>query len=298
MSDRIDYRKVAGEFRARHLDGLGADHSKVCRQYKSMLNDLIDQSARRAAESGMHEDELWNDLDRVGEFLGEFASAFVSHEELTSRHTFWMHRPSPLTDITSKKVPAMNRDVLQESVGMYVSLPVRHQRVDRCLIDSLIALEMFAFGDEMLNEPAFPGLATRSPLRRSHPLWAFIKGQFGNLVAACVLFAIALVPYKMGWIAETGLTVTGLIVCGLLCILFAVGLLALPSFWRQQHIASKRVTEALESMVTVYAELSSSGPVSARHLRDRVSKAADKGVLWPSGLFVILDDVEARSGRF
>lgn len=298
MSDGNDYRKIAGEFRARHLKGMGAEDSKVCRQYKLVLDDLIDQSAKHAAESRMDEDEFWYGLERIGEFVSEFASAFVSNDELASRHTFWSHRPSPLDDIRSKKVPAMNRDPLQESVGMYVGLPVRHQRVDRCLIDSLTALELFAFGDEMLNEPAFPGLATRSPLRRSHPVWAFIKGQFGNLIAACALFAIALIPYKMGWIAETGLTVTGLILCGLLCLFFAVGLLALPSFWRQQHNASKKVSEALEAMVNVYAELNSNGLVSARHFRERVSKASDKGVLWPSGLFVVLDDVEARSGRF
>jgi hypothetical protein len=298
VSERIDYRKIAGEFRARHLKGIAAEDSKVCRQYKLVLDDLIDQSAKHAAESRMDEDEFWCGLERIGEFVSEFASSFVSTYELTSHHSFWSHRPSPLNDITSKKVPAMNRDFLQESVGMYVGLPVRHQRVDRCLIDSLTALELFAFGDEMLNEPSIPGLMSRSPLRRSHPVWAFIKGQFGNLIAAGVLFAIALIPYKLGWIAETGLSVTGLILVGLLCLLFAIGLLSLPSFWRQQHNASKKVTEALEAMLTVYAELNSNGLVSVRHFRERVSKAADKGVLWPSGLFVVLDDVEARSGRF
>lgn len=298
MSDRIDYRKIAGEFRARHLQRISEEESKVCRQYKSVLGDLFDQSVKHADESGMDEDEFWYCLEQTSEFVSEFANSFFSNDELTRRRTFWGHRPSPLNDISSNKVPAMNRDLLQESVRMYLDLPVGHQQVDRCLIDSLTALELFAFGDEMLNEPAFPGLAPQSPLRRSHPLWAFIKGQFGNLIAACVLFAVALIPYKMGWIAETGLTATGLILCGLLCLLFAIGLLTLPSFWRQQHKASKKVTEALEAMVTVYAELNSNGLVSARHFRERVSKAADKGVLWPSGLFVVLDDVEARSGRF
>jgi hypothetical protein len=300
MLDRVDYRKVAADWRTEHLQYEFEDKSKVCRQYRSILDNLVDQATKHARDSALTEDELKSDvLAPTGEFVREFACSFFLREELQSRHSFWTHRSSPMQGIVSKKTPKMDRDSLQESVGMYLALPVRHQQVDRCLIDALVALELFAFGDEMLNEPRFPGIPTRSPLRRSsHPLWAFIKGQFGNVVGACLLFLFALVPYKLGWIGEVGLAVVALILFGLVCLAFFIGLVGLPSFWRQQHKATTRVTELLRTMVTVYAELNSNGLISVRHFRERVARAADEGVIWPSTLFVLLDDVEARVSSF
>src|SRR5262249_17135634 len=98
--------------------------------------------------------------------------------------------------------------------------------------------------------------------------------------------------------AEAGLAVIGLILGGLLCLALVLGMISLPWVWREQHKAASRVMELLQSMGTVYEELNSNGLVRVRHFRDRVSKAADKSVIWPSSLFVLLDDVEARDGRF
>jgi hypothetical protein len=253
-----------------------------------------------AQHNSLEDDEFeYQLLTPIAEFVDELASVFLSKEELTEKHTLWAHRASPLEDISAKKTPHIDRTSLGESVRMYVNLPIRHQRVDRCLIDALIAQETFAFGEQMLNEPRIPGLTPRSPLRRSHPLWAFVKEQLANFIFACVLFALALIPYRLGWIAEGGLAIVFVCLGGLFFLGFLLGLIFLPSFWKQQKKATQTIGDLIQTMVAVYAELNSStGLVSARHFRERASKASDKGVTWPSGLFVLLDDVEARNGRF
>lgn len=48
-------------------------------------------------------------------------------------------------------------------------------------------------------------------------------------------------------------------------------------------------------MATVCCELNPNTLASVRQLRDRASKAADDGVVWPSSLFVVLDDLESRA---
>jgi hypothetical protein len=228
---KVDYYGIASEFRADHLHRWWPDKSNVCMQYRLLLDDLIDRAIQHAQLSALTENEFeYHVLDPIASFVRELTGSFLSDEELSKAHSFWNHRANPLQDIASKKVPNMGRDSLQESARLYLEMPIRHQRVDRLLIDSLTALELYAFGDEMINEPKFLGLPPRSPLRQSHPLWAFIKGQFGNVIGALVLFALALIPYKLGWIGETGLVITGLILCGLVCLFFVIGLVALPSF--------------------------------------------------------------------
>jgi hypothetical protein len=46
-----------------------------------------------------------------------------------------------------------------------------------------------------------------------------------------------------------------------------------------------------------FLEFKSVGPFSTAHFRKRVNDMAEVGVVWPSGLFVLLDDMEARGVR-
>jgi hypothetical protein len=53
-----------------------------------------------------------------------------------------------------------------------------------------------------------------------------------------------------------------------------------------------------DAMTSVYAQLSSEGVISARHILEEVKKAAAQGVVWPGSLYAMLDDIVARSARF
>jgi hypothetical protein len=52
------------------------------------------------------------------------------------------------------------------------------------------------------------------------------------------------------------------------------------------------------AMQTAYAAIRASGPISARHVLRRLEAAAEHDVIWPGALFVLLDDIVTRGGRF
>jgi hypothetical protein len=67
---------------------------------------------------------------------------------------------------------------------------------------------------------------------------------------------------------------------------------------RLQSRARRKVISLMELMIGVYSELQPNGATSALRVRQRVEQAAAEGVVWPSTLFALLDDIIARSGRF
>jgi hypothetical protein len=56
---------------------------------------------------------------------------------------------------------------------------------------------------------------------------------------------------------------------------------------------TKQVHDLLAAMTDVYAALTGS-PTSTKYLHDRVLRATDIGVRWPSALIVLLEDIAAR----
>ena len=149
----------------------------------------------------------------------------------------------------------------------------------------------------MMNEKTF-GFPARSPLKQSHVLLAYLRGLLINAVFFGGITALALWAASKGWIGETS---AGWIVgtCVALFVFFgAISTFALPFSWYAQAKARRNVRKLLLAMVTIYNELKSSGPISAQHIRERVSSAAHDGVVWPAPLFAMLDDSIARTGRF
>jgi hypothetical protein len=53
----------------------------------------------------------------------------------------------------------------------------------------------------------------------------------------------------------------------------------------------------INQMNGFFLELKSAGPFSTAHFRKRANDLAELGVVWPSGLFVLLDDMEVRGVR-
>jgi hypothetical protein len=213
---------------------------------------------------------------------------------------FWDSHSSPIDKIKTDKVPYMDRSSLENVVGDFLALPYRSQAIDRFLVKILIALELYAFGDQMINEKTSFGLIpARSPLKQRHVLLAYLRGLLVNGVFFGGIAALALwaAPSK-GWISETSAEWTSA-ACVLLFLLFgAINTVALPFSWRTQVKARQNVWKLLRAMVTTYTELKSDGPISAQHIRDRASSAAQDGVVWPAPLFALLDDIIARTGRF
>ncbi len=105
-------------------------------------------------------------------------------------------------------------------VDDYLALPYRCQALDRFLVRALIATELYAFGDEMLNEETFGLLPARSPLKQRHVLLQYLKGQLTNGVLFGGIAALAIWASWSGWIGTT--TAEWIVgVCGFLFLAFA-----------------------------------------------------------------------------
>ena len=210
----------------------------------------------------------------------------------------WSHRWQPIYEVTNKTAPQLNRMDLEGLVGQYLQLPFRCEHIDRILTDALLALELYQFSDEMINEIVVPELGPpRSPLKQTHPLRGYLKGNFQT---AAFLFIVGLGVYGLHRIhlLNDGWEAGGFVVIGLLLI-FCVGVstLALPLAWGQHAKAVRNIRMLMGEMVQTYNELRTDGPVSVRHLLERMKMATEKGVSWPGPLYALLDDVMARTGR-
>jgi hypothetical protein len=225
-----------------------------------------------------------------------FASATVVTDE-DEKPALWYHRRSPIQDVKAKKTPRFDRLEIESIAGRYLELPYRTETVDRVLVDLLVALELYQYADQMLNEPTFPGFPARSPLK-TRP---FVNYLVNVVIAALLMIAIGaglwglqiigLFPYD--WLFP------GYLVLALIFVMMlAISTFALPrAVWLIRKARTKTL-ELMDQMNGVYAELASNGPISARHIELRARSAADAGVVWPGPLFALLDDINSRTGRF
>lgn len=211
--------------------------------------------------------------------------------------SLWSHRGQPLYDVKAANSPSLSRPEIEGVVGDYLNLPYRARAIDRLLVDLLIALELYAYGNEVLNPVYIRGVTPKPLLKRSALLnWSFEIG--GTLciwivigLALWVLNAIGLFPESWLWVIH-----------GVLALLFSANAawatLHLPGAMIALSKGKKQALGLLSQMASVYSELSSDGPISARHIEQRARIAADAGVVWPGPLFALLDDINRRDGRF
>jgi hypothetical protein len=83
--------------------------------------------------------------------------------------------------------------------------------MDRILVRVLVAMDLCAFGNEMLNEKTFDFLPARSPLKQRHVLLAYLRGQTLNAVFFIGIAALALWASSYGWVSEAS---DGALACG------------------------------------------------------------------------------------
>jgi len=266
--------------------------------YRYLLEEMATAAMKYAVSKDLDPDDFENDTLPGAIAIGENLRSALVNDWKDKTLDFWDSNSRPIDRIKADKVPYIERSSVESVVGDYLALPYRAQAMDRLLVKVLIAMELYAFGDEMMNEKKFLGFMPHSPLKQTHTLLGYLKGLFTNAVLFGGSAALALFAASRGWIGETSAGwITG--TCASLFFLFAaIGTVALPFAWYAQANARRNVTKLLMAMVTIYNELRSDGPISAQYIRERASRAAEEGVAWPAPLFAVLDDVIARTGRF
>jgi hypothetical protein len=246
--------------------------------YGYLLQEMAEASMKYAAANNINPDDFEIDvLDRAIAMVQSLRSAFV--KDWNDRTLdFWDSVSRPLDKIRADKVPYIDRSSLESAAGDYLALPYRSQALDRMLVRVLIAMEFYAYGDEMMNEKSF-GFPPVSPLKQRHVLLGYLRGLFVNAVVLGGIAALALFAASKGWISETSAAWTSGTCASLFLLFGTISTFALPFAWYAQAKARWTVRKLLLAMATIYNELRSDGPISAQHIRERVSSAAQDGVV-------------------
>jgi len=262
-------------------------------QYYGLLDKISLDAKNYAVKNGLtasaYEELLDNAfpvayLLKSGRF--EYEDSDLTGEQERERYNFWRHNPQLLNAVKIKKPPHFDRGEIEGAAKIYLDLPFRSSELDKLLVDMLMALEFSAFADQMLNPNPY---GTTSPLKQLHPFWMFLIGLVANAVLFIGLGSAAL---YLGWEWVGGILI------GIFFLLTAISIFALPfAVWRF-YKARKQIAELLLSMSTAYQCLNSGGPISVRHLQEMINVSINKGAVWPAPLFALLDDIQARDGRF
>ncbi len=206
--------------------------------------------------------------------------------------------PAHVKETGKLKVP---QDDLSHAAGNYVMGSFKSPWVDRVLAQALTQVEIAAFMDEMLWKNPLIGMSkleeTYSPSLMK-AVWNISKMIFGLLF---VSFGIAASPMVFPALPSDGMLLGGLALGALgSIILLALLVLAIVGILREKPESKRRrqsILDMIDRMNGFFLEFKSSGPFSTAHFRKRVDDLAEAGVVWPGGLFVLLDDMEERGVR-
>jgi hypothetical protein len=267
--------------------------------YRFLLETMAKAALDYALETGFDTPVLFElELNKALEIVDDLRSALIDDARSDKSLNFWKDVPSPIDKIKANKVPYIERSQVECVVGNYLALPYRSLTMDRYLVRILTAMELYAFGDEMFNEKTFGLFPARSPLKQRHALVAYLFNLIANGLFYAGIASLALWARSNGWIGDTGAVwTTG--ICLFLFLWSSVwSTVRLPLAWSEQSKARSRVINLLGTMTMIYSELRSEGPISAKHIYERASKATEEGVVWPAPLFALLDDIISRTGRF
>lgn len=292
---------------------LPVEIKKLCRTwstYRSLAEDLTKEAAAFAIannispevfEYGVCEDAL--------DFLNSLTQAFVeppafdqSDEDdilrLRMKLDFWKHKDNIFGLVRAKQVTYLSRAELESAASQYLALPFRSQRVDRILVDALVALELLQFSDEMLNDSTNALLGRQSALTQKHVIRVWLRELFfSSLFFGGVIVAGFALEH---WRVISGGTVLWVVGIAFLiwAVLAAVATIAMPFAWYRQARTRQKTLDLMAAMNGAYSSLNSQEIISANHVLDRVKAAANIGVIWPSPLYAVLDDNIRRVGRF
>lgn len=202
---------------------------------------------------------------------------------------FWRH---DALASSPKHIREMGRFELEAAVDQYLRFPARSSLVDRTLVDMLIALEFHAYKNEVYGDYAhIHGFA-----KGNGPI-GFLGWRLASLLLFGIPAAILVYSVTAEWIDGEWPLVVAAVLAGLFFLESLWAVIVFPFAWRRQIVRNKKIVQLLTDMNGVYSEMSSSGPISARHIRERAQDVSVRGVVWPAPLFALLDDIIARTAR-
>ena len=300
-----DDDKIDG-YEALRADWLNKVRSKPDRwpgfhQEMAVLAEFSLNVERHASSNHLSTAEFFQHLQEVRSLTERLRFCFVdygSEEKSKPKPSFWIHRKWIANELGADRDPYINSESLEQLVEDYVRQPVRSPSFERLVAEGLTSAEIFAFSATVLVTPKWHNLLGTSRIRGLHVVPATLLNIFFNVLVIGGLAAIAaygeslsLLPGNiLGWISA--------ILAGVTALLVVLSIVTLPFNWWRQKKGRNKIVELLELMIHAYNELDATGPISATRFEKGLENATSKGVVWPAPLYVLVEDIKSKSGRF
>lgn len=195
----------------------------------------------------------------------------------------WRHVRQPILAGKKRLDPYIQIQQVQDATAAYLDLPYRVETLDRILVDMLVASEMYAFADEIQ-----PLLKQKLPI-----LLRWLLDNVVSLVGAGVVAGSIIWMWPEStmayWIAG--------IIFGVIFLMSAWSLVAYPFFYPRVRRHLQKTLGIIDAMLDAYAALGGE-PASVKHVQERINRATDAGAVWPAQLFVLIEDIKARTASF
>ena len=229
MSSLEKFRRETVE---RHISNCGVEDA-VNGQYRHLLESITQSAKEYADTKNMSEDNFENLILQAIDVVSSLQYGLSPRDEKSLdtiyKDNLWYHDKTALMRVKNKDVPYIHRELVEDAVSEYLNLPFRSKIIDRLILDLLIAIELYGFGDQMLN-PIFRSL---SPLKKTHPSTLFLIG----LISSGLIFigggALSIYSGTQGWISEGWSTGIAVSLIGLFIVIFLFSAISLPFEWVQ-----------------------------------------------------------------
>ena len=189
----------------------------------------------------------------------------------------------------------IDRPSFEEAVGGYLQSDYRIPVVDRIIITALLDAEITGYFHHLMAKDIFTKISPFDDFGRGrHPFFMWVRGQSRALVfyAFCIALAVGVRVFDV--VSPNTATFIILGVVGVAILWFFVTLIALFIYIPAWRKLCPQFIDLPDKMRQIYSELHSSGPVSVKRIRDKVQNLEEIGAVWPSALWAMLDDIEAR----
>lgn len=223
--------------------------------------------------------------DQLSEFQRDYALTYWAEADLVERT---VKRDGRLR---------ITRDKYESTIGDYLKSGLQDPRIDRILVLSLTDLEITAYFDEIHSVDLFSQRLPYQVSNTSAPL-LWLKGRVNFFALSLSIVAISWglsFFWQSGpeWLLTFGIA-TGTLLFGLSS---AISLFAYPSAKAAFAKMSEPMDQVRGLMSRFYSEFRTAGPISTPFFRSQVEELRSCGVIWPSSLWPLLDDMESRGIR-
>lgn len=248
----------------------------------SSLIQAVAAEARKAAPDDQYSylKQGLEVVEKIMRAVNEDDWNLLDEECPKTEKAYWYHRNYVSLVGKKRREPYISLNGTQQAAATYLSLPYRVPALDRILVDMLVASEMFAFVDD------------RQPVLKKQ-LPPPLRWLLNNILGLIIGFSLAAFCF---WIGDgnTAMNWVGGIILAVTLLDRAWSLISFPYYYSKSRAQNRRVEEVIGAMLDAYFALAGS-PASTNHIDALLAKATDKGVVWPSQLMVLMEDIRARS---